>query len=163
MASGGAKRKRSLKLDKVLKLFKKAVVFPGHVNVGVRYVWRLEIVSMLAGGRKDAKQMLQKFKGVLETPDKLFGLKFQKKLEKDRGKDSSEGLLGMAPKSKKTFQQRYHNQQGNQQQQPFTGGFLSRSGGHEGAVKEDSMAQGTEVAEEKLHTENPFTFPSSQK
>ena len=93
-----------------------------RANVGVQYAQRLEIISVLAGSRKDAKKMLQKYEGALESAAELFGAKLQKKLDKNRGKDLSKGQLGMAPKSKKPFQQRYNKQQGNQQQQPFQGG-----------------------------------------
>ena len=109
-----SKKEKRFNLEEVMELVEKAVVLTGQANVGVRYARRLEVASALTGNRREAKDMLVKYEDTLVATTDLFGPRFNKKIDKEKGSSSNKGLVSLA----KGFDQG--------KKKPFSGGQTYR-------------------------------------
>ena len=96
----------------------KAVALTGQANVGVRYARRLEVASALTGNRREAKDMLMKYEGTLVASTDLFGPRFNKKIDKEKGSSSNKGLVSLG----KSYEQG--------KKRPFTGKSYRSNASH---------------------------------
>ena len=99
----------------------------GQANVAIRYSRRVEVVHALVNNMREAQELVTKYDHLLKDKE-LFGRAFHKKVEKEKARSATSGLLSLDKQVDKRIShnpqqhQNQPNQQGSSRGQTTHGG-----------------------------------------
>ena len=129
-----------ISVTKGLRLIEQAVLLTGQANVAVKYARRKELMAALVPSEESPKSILMKHDEALTDPSFLFGDKFQKRMEKEYGKEKG-GLLALKKNDSKPYHRRPTGERTPFRRGPLRGGQRGGRGRSRGSNRNERYVQ----------------------